>query len=135
MSKVAWIGLGVMGYPMAGHLRAGGHEVTIYNRTVTRATKWKKQHGGKVARTPREAAKGAEMVFCCVGNDDDLRSVTLGQDGAFAGMRQGAIFVDHTTVSAQVTDALREHLEVVVGDVEVLQHLRSSRRSRWAVYL
>ena len=106
MAKVAWIGLGVMGYPMAGHLKAGGHEVAVYNRTAARAAKWKKQHGGKVAKTPREAAKGAEMVFCCVGNDDDLRSVVLGKDGAFAGMSKGTVFIDNTTASADVAREL-----------------------------
>ena len=106
MAKVAWIGLGVMGYPMAGHLKAGGHEVTVYNRTAARAAKWKKQHGGKVAKTPREAVKGAEMVFCCVGNDDDLRSVVLGKDGAFAGMSKGTVFIDNTTASADVAREL-----------------------------
>ncbi len=106
MAKVAWIGLGVMGYPMAGHLKAGGHDVTVYNRTAARAAKWKKQHGGKVAKTPREAAKGAELVFCCVGNDDDLRSVVLGKDGAFAGMKKGTVFIDNTTASADVAREL-----------------------------
>ena len=106
MAKIAWIGLGVMGYPMAGHLKAGGHEVTVYNRTAARAAKWKKQHGGKVAKTPREAAKGAEMVFCCVGNDDDLRSVVLGKDGAFASMSKGAVFIDNTTASADIAREL-----------------------------
>jgi 3-hydroxyisobutyrate dehydrogenase len=106
MAKVAWIGLGVMGYPMAGHLKAGGHDVTVYNRSAAKAAKWKKQHGGKVAKTPREAAKGAELVFCCVGNDDDLRSVVLGKDGAFAGMRKGTVFIDNTTASADVAREL-----------------------------
>jgi 3-hydroxyisobutyrate dehydrogenase len=79
MAKIAWLGLGVMGYPMAGHLKAGGHDVTVYNRSAARASKWLKQHGGTRAKTPRDAAKGAEFVFCCVGNDDDLRSVVLGK--------------------------------------------------------
>ena len=87
MAKVAFVGLGVMGYPMAGHLKAkGGHEVTVYNRTAAKAAKWVAQHGGKSAPTPREAAQGQDFVFACVGNDDDLREVTLGRDGAFAGM-------------------------------------------------
>lgn len=106
MAKVAFLGLGVMGYPMAGHLKAAGHDVTVYNRTTAKSEKWAEQHGGSYATTPREAAKGAEFVMACVGNDDDLRSVTLGDDGAFAGMSVGAIFVDHTTVSAKVTDEL-----------------------------
>lgn len=106
MAKVAFLGLGVMGYPMAGHLKAGGHDVTVYNRSAAKAAKWKKQHGGKVAKTPREAAKGAELVFCCVGNDDDLRSVVLGKDGAFAGMAKGTVFVDNTTASADIAREL-----------------------------
>ena len=106
MAKVAFLGLGVMGYPMAGHLKAAGHDVTVYNRTAAKAEKWAAEHGGAMALTPREAAAGAEFVMSCVGNDDDLRSVTLGADGAFAGMAKGAIFVDHTTVSARVTDEL-----------------------------
>jgi len=106
MAKVAFLGLGVMGYPMAGHLKAAGHDVTVYNRTTAKSEKWAEQHGGSYTTTPREAAKGADFVMACVGNDDDLRSVTLGDDGAFAGMSAGAIFVDHTTVSAKVTDEL-----------------------------
>ena len=103
MTKVAFLGLGVMGYPMAGHLQAKGHDVTVYNRTAAKAEKWVAQHGGAMAATPREAAEGADIVFACVGNDDDLRGVCTGADGAFAGMSKGAIFVDHTTVSAAVT--------------------------------
>jgi 3-hydroxyisobutyrate dehydrogenase-like beta-hydroxyacid dehydrogenase len=106
MAKVAFLGLGVMGYPMAGHLATKGHEVTVYNRSPAKAAAWVAQHGGASAATPREAAHGAELVMACVGNDDDLRSVCLGPDGAFAGMREEAIFVDHTTVSAQVTREL-----------------------------
>ncbi len=106
MAKLAFLGLGVMGYPMAGHLQAAGHEVTVYNRTAARAEAWVKEHGGTRARTPAEAAKGAEFVLSCVGNDDDLRSVCLGDDGAFAGMAAGTVFVDHTTVSAKVTREL-----------------------------
>ncbi len=106
MTKIAFLGLGVMGYPMAGHLQAAGHEVTVYNRTAAKAQAWADQHGGAHAATPREAAAGAEMVMACVGNDDDLRSVCLGDDGAFAGMASGALFVDHTTVSAAVTREL-----------------------------
>jgi 3-hydroxyisobutyrate dehydrogenase len=107
MAKVAFIGLGVMGYPMAGHLRVkGGHEVTVYNRTGAKAQAWVAQFGGRVAASPREAALGQDMVFACVGNDDDLRQVTIGSDGAFAGMTQGAIFIDHTTASADVAREL-----------------------------
>ncbi|HSG57193.1 MAG TPA: NAD(P)-dependent oxidoreductase, partial [Paracoccaceae bacterium] len=101
--KLAFLGLGVMGYPMAGHLAAKGHEVTVYNRTAAKAEGWVKQHGGAMATTPRDAAKGADFVMACVGNDDDLRAVCTGPDGAFAGMTRGAVFVDHTTVSAAVT--------------------------------
>jgi 3-hydroxyisobutyrate dehydrogenase len=106
MAKLAFLGLGVMGYPMAGHLQAADHEVCVFNRTAAKADKWVAQHGGRSAATPREAAQGAEFVMACVGNDDDLRSVCLGDDGAFAGMAEGAIFVDHTTVSAKVTREL-----------------------------
>ena len=102
MAKTAFLGLGVMGYPMAGHLRAAGHEVTVYNRNAARAEAWVAEHGGAMATTPREAAADAEFVFSCVGADADLRAVTLGDDGAFAGMTSGAIFVDNTTTSADV---------------------------------
>jgi 3-hydroxyisobutyrate dehydrogenase len=107
MAKVAFIGLGVMGYPMAGHLRAkGGHEITVYNRTGAKAEKWVAQHGGRHATTPKAAAEGQEFVMSCVGNDDDLRQVTLGPNGAFAGMKKGAVFVDHTTASAEIAREL-----------------------------
>jgi 3-hydroxyisobutyrate dehydrogenase len=111
MANVAFLGLGVMGYPMAGHLaKKGGHTVTVYNRTAAKAEKWAKEFGGRHAPTPREAADNQEIVFACVGNDDDLRSVVLGQDGvqdgAFAGMKSGALFVDHTTASAEVAREL-----------------------------
>ena len=106
MAKLAFLGLGVMGAPMAGHLQKAGHDVTVYNRTAAKADAWVKAHGGSMARTPREAATGAEFVMSCVGNDDDLRSVCLGEDGAFAGMDTGTVFVDHTTVSAKVTAEL-----------------------------
>jgi 3-hydroxyisobutyrate dehydrogenase len=106
MAKTAFIGLGVMGYPMAGHLAAKGHEVTVYNRTAAKAEAWAKQHGGRSAPTPRAAAEGAEIVFACVGNDDDLRSVTTGPDGAFHCLAAGAVFVDHTTASASVAREL-----------------------------
>jgi 3-hydroxyisobutyrate dehydrogenase len=100
--KVAFLGLGVMGYPMAGHLKKKGHEVTVYNRSNAKAEKWAAEFGGKTARTPRAAAEGQEIVFACVGNDDDVRAVTLADDGAFAGMSKGAVFVDNTTDSATV---------------------------------
>ncbi len=106
MAKVAFLGLGVMGYPMAGHLKAAGHDVTVYNRTTAKAEAWVAQHGGALATTPREAVAGCDFVMSCVGNDDDLRSVVKGDDGALAGMDKGAIFVDHTTVSAIVTREL-----------------------------
>ena len=103
---IAFIGLGVMGYPMAGHLAAAGHRARVYHRTAAKAQRWVEQHGGDAAATPAEVAAGADFVFACVGNDDDLRSVTTGADGAFAGMKQGAVFVDHTTASAQVAREL-----------------------------
>ncbi|EPX76040.1 NAD(P)-dependent oxidoreductase [Salipiger mucosus] len=106
MAKCAFLGLGVMGYPMAGYLAKAGHEVTVYNRTAAKAEKWVSEYGGASAATPREAAEGAEFVMACVGNDDDLREVCTGTDGAFSGMSQGAIFVDHTTVSSMVTEEL-----------------------------
>jgi 3-hydroxyisobutyrate dehydrogenase-like beta-hydroxyacid dehydrogenase len=105
--KVAWIGLGVMGYPMAGYLKTkGGHDVTVYNRTSAKAGKWAEEYGGKAAPTPAAAAEGADFVFACVGNDDDLRAVTTGEGGAFEGMSRGAVFVDHTTASADVAREL-----------------------------
>ena len=104
--KVAFIGLGVMGYPMAGHLAAAGHDVAVYNRTRSRADEWLGAHSGRAEDTPAASARGAEVVFACVGNDDDLRSVVLGADGAFAGMESGAVFVDHTTASAVVAREL-----------------------------
>ena len=103
---VAFLGLGVMGHPMAGHLARAGHRTTVYNRTAAKAAAWAAEYGGRHAATPREAAQGADIVFACVGNDDDLRSVVLGADGAFAGMKPGAIFVDHTTASAEVAREL-----------------------------
>lgn len=106
MAKIAFLGLGVMGFPMAGHLAKAGHEVSVYNRTQEKAHAWVKSHGGRAGETPREAVENAEFVMCCVGNDDDLRSICLGPDGAFAGMSEGSRFVDHTTVSAAVTSEL-----------------------------
>ena len=104
--RVAFLGLGVMGHPMAGHLARAGHRVTVYNRTLSKAQAWAQAPAGATAPTPREAAQGAAFVFACVGNDDDLRSVVLGPDGAFAGMDPGAVFVDHTTASAEVAREL-----------------------------
>ncbi|EHR68976.1 beta-hydroxyacid dehydrogenase, 3-hydroxyisobutyrate dehydrogenase [Burkholderiales bacterium JOSHI_001] len=104
--RCAFLGLGVMGHPMAGHLARAGHQVTVFNRTAAKAQAWAKEYGGSAAATPREAAAGAEFVFACVGNDDDLRSVVLGPDGAFAGMAPGSVFVDHTTASAEVAREL-----------------------------
>lgn len=107
MANVAFIGLGVMGYPMAGHIRTrGSHDVTVYNRTAAKAQKWADEFGGSTAPTPKEAAEGCDFVFCCVGNDDDLRAVTTGPDGAFQSMKPGAIFIDNTTASAEVAREL-----------------------------
>ena len=107
MSKIAWIGLGVMGFPMAGHLKArGGHDVVVFNRTRATADAWVGQFGGRLAGTPAEAAEGAAFVFTCVGNDDDLRAVTLRRNGAFEALGKGAIFVDHTTASARIAREL-----------------------------
>ncbi len=106
MVKAAFLGLGVMGYPMARHLKAKGHDVTVYNRTTAKAEKWVSEHGGTLAKTPAEAAEGQDVVFACVGNDNDLREVTLGDNGAFKSVRKGAIFVDHTTASAGIAREL-----------------------------
>ncbi len=106
MAKVAFLGLGVMGFPMAGHLAAKGHDVVVYNRTFAKAEAWTRNHKGTAAKTPREAAADREIVFCCVGNDADLRSVVLGPDGAFAGMAKGTIFFDNTTASADIAREL-----------------------------
>jgi len=116
MAKTAFIGLGVMGYPMAGHLVAKGHEVTVFNRTRAKADAWVQKYGGSSAATPAEAAKGAEVVFTCVGNDDDLRAVTCGENGAFQGVEKGAVFVDHSTVSARVTRSLEEQARALGFD-------------------
>lgn len=104
--NVAFLGLGVMGYPMAGHLARAGHKVTVYNRSPDKAEKWVAEYGGRACSTPREAAAGADIVFSCVGNDNDLRSVVLGPDGAFGGMKAGSLYIDHTTASAQVAREL-----------------------------
>ncbi|HUU67754.1 MAG TPA: NAD(P)-dependent oxidoreductase [Methyloceanibacter sp.] len=106
MSKIAWIGLGVMGYPLAGHLKAHGHDVTVFNRTREKADRWVDAFGGSRAATPAKAAEDADFVFACVGNDDDLRAVTLGPDGAFHTLAPGAVFVDHTTASATIARKL-----------------------------
>jgi 3-hydroxyisobutyrate dehydrogenase-like beta-hydroxyacid dehydrogenase len=111
MAKVAFIGLGVMGYPMAGHLARAGHQVCVYNRTPAKAAQWVAEYAGSQAPTPREAAQGAELVMTCVGNDEDLRGVVLGVDGAFAGMSVGAVLVDHTTASADVARELAAQAE------------------------
>jgi 3-hydroxyisobutyrate dehydrogenase-like beta-hydroxyacid dehydrogenase len=103
---VAFLGLGVMGLPMAGHLARAGHQVTVYNRTAAKAQAWATEFGGAAAATPAQAAQGADIVYACVGNDEDLRAVTLGADGAFSGMKRGAVFVDHTTASAEVAREL-----------------------------
>lgn len=113
MAKCAFLGLGVMGFPMAGHLKAAGHEVCVYNRNAAKAEAWVAEHQGTSAATPRQAAAGADFVMACVGNDDDLRAVCLGEDGAFEGMKKGAVFVDHTTVSAKVTRELNAVAEGV----------------------
>jgi len=106
MARVSFLGLGVMGYPMAGHLARAGHDVTVYNRTAAKADAWVGEHGGRAAPTPATAADGADFVLTCVGNDADLRAVTLGRDGAFAAMAPGATFIDHTTVSADIAREL-----------------------------
>jgi 3-hydroxyisobutyrate dehydrogenase len=109
--KIAFIGLGVMGYPMAGHLKKGGHDVTVYNRNPAKAAQWVAEYGGTSAPTPAEAAKGQEIVFCCVGRDSDLREVTLGANGAFDAMGKGALFVDHTTASASIARELADEAQ------------------------
>ena len=114
--STAFVGLGVMGFPMAGHLAARGHRVTVYNRTATKAAAWVKAHGGASGATPAEAARDAELVFCCVGNDDDLRSVVYGPDGALAGMTAGAVLVDHTTTSA----AVAREVAAAAGDAGIV---------------
>ena len=106
MAKVAFLGLGVMGYPMAGYIAKGGHDVTVYNRTTAKAEKWVAEYGGAHAQTPKEAADGCDFVFSCVGNDDDLRSVTIGEAGAFQAMKPGSVFIDNTTASAAVAREL-----------------------------
>src|SRR5690606_18222983 len=109
MAKVAFIGLGVMGYPMAAHLKnRGGHDVTVYNRNAAKAARWVEEHGGSMAATPREAAAEQDFVFSCVGNDSDLREVTLGEHGAFHSMRPGAVYIDNTTASAEIARELAQ---------------------------
>lgn len=117
--KLAFLGLGVMGYSMAGHLARAGHQVTVYNRTDAKAQRWQQEFGGQTQPTPRQAAEGADIVFCCVGNDDDLRAVTLGPDGALAGMAKNALLVDHTTASAEVARELwQKAKDIGVGFVD-----------------
>ena len=111
MAKVAFLGLGVMCYPMAGHLAKAGHDVTVFNRTTAKAEKWAGQHGGRVGKTPAEAVAGAEVVCCCVGDDPDLEAVTLGPNGAFDAMTKGSVFVDHTTASASIARSLEKEAE------------------------
>jgi 3-hydroxyisobutyrate dehydrogenase len=111
MAKAAFLGLGVMGYPMAGHLAAAGHDVTVYNRSPEKAEAWVKQHGGESARTPADAARGADFVFACVGDDPDVRAVAMGDHGAFGAMKVGAVYVDHTTASAELARELYEAAE------------------------
>ncbi len=119
MAKVAFLGLGVMGYPMAGHLKVkGGHDVTVYNRTAAKAAKWVDQFGGRSAPTPKAAAEGQDFVMACVGNDDDLREVTLGPEGAFHGLARGAVFVDHTTASAGIAREL--HAAALKGGFDAI---------------
>ncbi len=119
MAKLAFIGTGVMGAPMAGHLVAAGHDVTVFNRTAAKAGAWAAKYGGSVAETPAAAAQDAAAVFACVGNDDDLAAVTLGPDGAFAAMADGALFVDHTTVSATIARRLADETRLLVLDAPV----------------
>ena len=106
MSKVSFIGLGVMGYPMAGHISKGGHEVTVFNRTISKAEKWIKDYKGKLAKTPKEAANDADFIFTCVGNDDDLREVTLGENGLFKSAKKNCVYIDNTTASAEIAREL-----------------------------
>lgn len=113
--KLAFIGLGVMGFPIAGHLQRAGYDVTVYNRTLSRAQQWLECYGGSVATTPAHAAEGAELVFCCVGNDDDVRSVVLGDQGILSGMAPGSILIDHTTASAE----LARELELIAGKINI----------------
>ena len=118
VERVAFVGLGVMGYPMAGHLAAKGYRVTVFNRTQAKADQWVTEHGGSSAATPAGAARDAQAVFACVGNDDDIRAVTMGQDGAFHGMSKGAVFIDHTTASAEIARELYD--EAKSRDLEFL---------------
>ena len=128
-SKTAFIGLGVMGYPMAGHIASNGHEVTAYNSTAAKAEKWAGEHGSNWAETPAKAAEGADVVCACVGNDDDLRSVVYGDGGIFSGMKSGAVFVDHTTASADVAaKSTRRRLKWV--SVSLMRRFRAARLAR-----
>ncbi|GAA5316167.1 MAG: NAD(P)-dependent oxidoreductase [Candidatus Pelagadaptatus aseana] len=111
MKRITFIGLGVMGFPMAGHLQQAGFDMTVYNRTTAKAQQWVSQYGGQFAETPAEASRNADLVLCCVGNDDDLRQVTVGEDGAFASLKPGTLFIDHTTASAEVARELSAMLK------------------------
>ena len=129
MAKCAFIGLGIMGYPMAGHLQAKGHDVTVYNRTAAKAEKWAGEHGGSAAATPREAAEGAEFVMACVGNDDDIRGIAYGDDGLFAGIPDGATFVDHTTASADMAHAKSKSMPRNKARSSSTRRSRAARRA------
>ena len=131
MAKLAFIGLGVMGFPMAGHLVVkGGHELTVFNRTRAKADAWAAKFGGRAAATPAEAAKGAQIVFCCVGDDPDLREVMLGKDGVFSGAGKGAIIVDHTTASAKIARELcAEDRSAIYGGFHIYEKTRDEKRA------
>ena len=129
--KVAFLGLGVMGVPMAGHLSLAGHDVCVYNRSAAKAQAWTREFKGRAAATPREAAAGRDIVFCCVGNDDDLRSVMLGADGAFAGMKPGAVLVDHTTAwrMSRVSCSRRRKRAGCISWMRLCRAARAARRT------
>ena len=116
MAKVTFLGLGVMGYPMARHIAKAGHDVTVYNRTTAKAEKWVKEFGGKFAKTPKDASKDSDFIFCCVGNDNDLKEVTLGSEGAFHSVKKGAVFIDNTTASAKIARKLFRLQKIKVLD-------------------
>ena len=136
MAKVAFLGLGVMGFPMAGHLAAKGHEVTVYNRTFAKAEEWTQKHKGKAARTPREAAAGQEIVFSCVGDDGHLRAVMLGENGALAGMAKGSILFDNTTASADIARELHAYVQTRLPHAEpalALAVTEAEREKSWGI--
>ena len=132
-TSAAFIGLGVMGYPMAGFLAKAGFAVTVYNRTQSKADNWVREYGGAAATTPKDAAAGADFVFTCVGNDDDLRSVTMGDDGAFHGLKPGAVFVDHTTASATIAEELCEEAKARNADSSTRRY-RGARPAQRTVF-